>query len=132
MILKLPKSKKDENGRITVIGKPDEKTGIAPQITLPVGSDYQLSDASGKTWTLDEKGEVTSVGEKADTKLAQNQGKNNLPKGQPKPENFDVKWDFSQSAFAFDASGEIPYKALVKSKNDVFQVVIKQKRHLTI
>ncbi|MFJ1428372.1 hypothetical protein ACILD6_07185 [Capnocytophaga canimorsus] len=122
--------KKDENGRITVIGKPDEKTGIAPQITLPVGSDYQLSDASGKTWTLDEKGEVTSVGEKADTKLAQNQGKNNLPKGQSKPENFEVQWDFSQSAFAFDASGEIPYKALVKGKNDVFQVVIKQKDSL--
>ncbi|ATA76487.1 fibronectin type III domain-containing protein [Capnocytophaga canimorsus] len=122
--------KKDENGRVVVIGKPDEKTGIAPQITLPVGSDYQLSDASGKTWTLDEKGEVTSVGEKADTKLAQNQGKNNLPKGQSKPENFEVQWDFSQSAFAFDASGEIPYKALVKGKNDVFQVVIKQKDSL--
>ncbi|MFK8264877.1 AHH domain-containing protein [Capnocytophaga cynodegmi] len=95
-----------------------------------MGSDYQLSDASGKTWTLDEKGEVTSVGEKADTKLAQNQGKNNLPKGQSKPENFEVQWDFSQSAFAFDASGEIPYKALVKGKNDVFQVVIKQKDSL--
>ncbi|MFK8290851.1 fibronectin type III domain-containing protein [Capnocytophaga cynodegmi] len=119
--------KKDANGRVVVIGKPDKKTGITPQITLPVGSDYQLSDASGKTWTLDEQGEVTSVGEKADTKLAQNQGKNNLPKGQPKPENFEIQWDFSQSAFAFDASGEIPYKALVKSKNDVFQVVIKQK-----
>ncbi|MFJ1474030.1 hypothetical protein ACILE9_07165 [Capnocytophaga cynodegmi] len=92
-----------------------------------MGLDYQLSDASGKTWTLDEQGEVTSVGEKADTKLAQNQGKNNLPKGQPKSENFEIQWDFSQSAFAFDASGEIPYKALVKGKNDVFQVVIKQK-----
>ncbi|GET46193.1 hypothetical protein [Capnocytophaga felis] len=96
-------------------------------MVLPAGSDYQLSDASGKTWTLDEKGEVTSVGEKADTKLAQNQGKNNLPKGQPKPENFEIQWDFSQSEFAFDASGEIPHKALVKGKNDVFQVVIKQK-----
>ncbi|MFK8271316.1 AHH domain-containing protein [Capnocytophaga stomatis] len=119
--------KKDENGRVVVIGKPDEKTGIAPQVVLPAGSDYQLSDASGKVWTLDEQGEVTSVGEKADTQLAQNQNKNNLPKGQPKSENFEIKWDFSPSEFAFDASGEIPYKALVKGKNDVFQVVIKQK-----
>ncbi|ATA89594.1 hypothetical protein CGC58_07535 [Capnocytophaga stomatis] len=119
--------KKDANGRVVVIGKPDEKTGIAPQVVLPAGSDYQLSDASGKVWTLDEQGEVTSVGEKADTQLAQNQNKNNLPKGQVKSENFEIQWDFSPSEFAFDASGEIPYKALVKGKNDVFQVVIKQK-----
>jgi fibronectin type III domain protein len=118
--------------RITIIGKTDPATGNAPTMELPTGRDYQIVDSAGKVYSVDEGGNTTDIGKLSSTKLAHkptykaSTGKGGTPT-QVVSDNFTVRWDFEGSNYAYDTRGEVPYKALVKDKDDHFNVLISQK-----
>ena len=114
----------DTLGRITVIGKVDPKTGIAPKVTLPKGRDYVITDSKGKVYQLDESGKVTAEGTREQgTQLAQQAGKGDSKNPPISNKHFKVEWLFNDE-LANDTTGEIPYKALVKGKTSSFELRI--------
>ena len=114
----------DTLGRITVIGKVDPKTGIAPKVTLPKGRDYVITDSKGKVYQLDESGKVTAKGTREQgTQLAQQTGKGDSKNPPISNKHFKVEWLFNDE-LANDTNGEIPYKALVKGKTSSFELRI--------
>ena len=114
----------DTLGRITVIGKVDPKTGIAPKVTLPKGRDYVITDSQGKVYQLDESGKVTAKGTREQgTQLAQQAGKGDSKNPPISNKHFKVEWLFNDE-LANDTNGEIPYKALVKGKTSSFELRI--------
>ena len=114
----------DTLGRITVIGKVDPKTGIAPKVTLPKGRDYVITDSKGKVYQLDESGKVTAEGTREQgTQLAQQAGKGESKNPPINNKHFKVEWLFNDE-LANDTTGEIPYKALVKGKTSSFELRI--------
>ena len=114
----------DTLGRITVIGKVDPKTGIAPKVTLPKGRDYVITDSKGKVYQLDESGKVTAKGTREQgTQLAQQAGKGDSKNLPISNKHFKVEWLFNDE-LANDTTGEIPYKALVKGKTSSFELRI--------
>ncbi|MEB3035807.1 hypothetical protein [Capnocytophaga ochracea] len=114
----------DTLGRITVIGKVDPKTGIAPKVTLPKGRDYVITDSKGKVYQLDESGKVTAEGTREEgTQLAQQAGKGDSKNPPINNKHFKVEWLFNDE-LANDTTGEIPYKALVKGKTSSFELRI--------
>ena len=111
-------------GRITITGKVDPKTGIAPKVTLPKGRDYVITDSQGKVYQLDESGKVTAKGTREQgTQLAQQAGKGDSKNPPISNKHFKVEWLFNDE-LANDTTGEIPYKALVKGKTSSFELRI--------
>ena len=111
-------------GRITITGKVDPKTGIAPKVTLPKGRDYVITDSQGKVYQLDESGKVTAKGTREQgTQLAQQAGKGDSKNPPISNKHFKVEWLFNDE-LANDTNGEIPYKALVKGKTSSFELRI--------
>ena len=111
-------------GRITITGKVDPKTGIAPKVTLPKGRDYVITDSKGKVYQLDESGKVTAKGTREQgTQLAQQAGKGDSKNPPISNKHFKVEWLFNDE-LANDTTGEIPYKALVKGKTSSFELRI--------
>ena len=111
-------------GRITITGKVDPKTGIAPKVTLPKGKDYVITDSQGKVYQLDESGKVTAKGTREQgTQLAQQAGKGDSKNPPISNKHFKVEWLFNDE-LANDTNGEIPYKALVKGKTSSFELRI--------
>jgi len=111
-------------GRITITGKVDLKTGIAPKVTLPKGRDYVITDSQGKVYQLDESGKVTAKGTREQgTQLAQQAGKGDSKNPPISNKHFKVEWLFNDE-LANDTTGEIPYKALVKGKTSSFELRI--------
>ena len=111
-------------GRITITGKVDPKTGIAPKVTLPKGKDYVITDSQGKVYQLDESGKVTAKGTREQgTQLAQQAGKGDSKNPPISNKHFKVEWLFNDE-LANDTNGEIPYKALVKGKTSIFELRI--------
>ena len=111
-------------GRITITGKVDPKTGIAPKVTLPKGRDYVITDSQGKVYQLDESGKVTTKGTREQgTQLAQQAGKGDSKNPPISNKHFKVEWLFNDE-LANDTNGEIPYKALVKGKTSSFELRI--------
>ena len=111
-------------GRITITGKVDLKTGIAPKVTLPKGRDYVITDSQGKVYQLDESGKVTAKGTREQgTQLAQQAGKGDSKNPPISNKHFKVEWLFNDE-LANDTNGEIPYKALVKGKTSSFELRI--------
>ena len=111
-------------GRITITGKVDPKTGIAPKVTLPKGRDYVITDSQGKVYQLDESGKVTAKGTREQgTQLAQQAGKGDSKNPSISNKHFKVEWLFNDE-LANDTTGEIPYKALVKGKTSSFELRI--------
>ena len=111
-------------GRITITGKVDPKTGIAPKVTLPKGKDYVITDSQGKVYQLDESGKVTAKGTREQgTQLAQQAGKGDSKNPPISNKHFKVEWLFNDE-LANDTTGEIPYKALVKGKTSSFELRI--------
>ena len=111
-------------GRITITGKADPKTGIAPKVTLPKGRDYVITDSKGKVYQLDESGKVTAKGTREQgTQLAQQAGKGDSKNPPISNKHFKVEWLFNDE-LANDTTGEIPYKALVKGKTSSFELRI--------
>ena len=111
-------------GRITITGKVDPKTGIAPKVTLPKGRDYVITDSQGNVYQLDESGKVTAKGTREQgTQLAQQAGKGDSKNPPISNKHFKVEWLFNDE-LANDTTGEIPYKALVKGKTSSFELRI--------
>ena len=111
-------------GRITITGKVDPKTGIAPKVTLPKGRDYVITDSQGNVYQLDESGKVTAKGTREQgTQLAQQAGKGDSKNPPISNKHFKVEWLFNDE-LANDTNGEIPYKALVKGKTSSFELRI--------
>ncbi|QFZ53916.1 hypothetical protein FEZ18_03365 [Oceanihabitans sp. IOP_32] len=50
----------DPNGDILIVGE-----GGAPIVELPGGEDYTITDSNGQIWSVDEQGNVTSMGTQA-------------------------------------------------------------------
>jgi len=111
-------------GRITITGKVDPKTGIAPKVTLPKGRDYVISDSQGNVYQLDESGNVIAQGTKEEgTQLAQQGGKGEGTNPPINNKHFKVEWLFNDE-LATDLTGDTPYKALVKGKTSSFELRI--------
>ena len=112
------------SGRITITGKVDPKTGIAPKVTLPKGRDYVITDSKGKVYQLDENGKVTAQGTREEgTQLAQQAGKGDSKNPPIDNKHFKVEWLFNDE-LATDLTGDIPYKVLVKGKTSSFELRI--------
>ena len=112
------------SGRITITGKVDPKTGIAPKVTLPKGRDYVITDSKGKVYQLDENGKVTAQGTREEgTQLAQQAGKGDSKNPPIDNKHFKVEWLFYDE-LATDLTGDIPYKVLVKGKTSSFELRI--------
>ena len=112
------------SGRITITGKVDPKTGIAPKVTLPKGRDYVITDSKGKVYQLDENGKVTAQGTREEgTQLAQQAGKRDSKNPPIDNKHFKVEWLFNDE-LATDLTGDIPYKVLVKGKTSSFELRI--------
>ena len=112
------------SGRITITGKVDPKTGIAPKVTLPKGRDYVITDSKGKVYQLDENGKVTAQGTREEgTQLAQQAGKGDSKNPPIDSKHFKVEWLFNDE-LATDLTGDIPYKVLVKGKTSSFELRI--------
>ncbi|TDL99684.1 MAG: hypothetical protein C4K58_00025 [Flavobacteriaceae bacterium] len=144
-------------GKITVVGQELDKNGKpktdgkGSKIDYPVGTDYQITDSTGKVWTVDEKGGTTvanvakeGVSTSTNTKGITGTG-SNVSVASISSKAIKLEWKENPNGqFAFDSpsiskipasnypsvkdedgkSVPTPYKAVVNKQTELFDAIV--------